>query len=143
MLPQDKTIIDMLHEGGYSCVIRNGNEVRTFTMRGVADLYFLLKNDKNFLKGAFIADKVVGKGAASLMVLGGISGLYTDIISSQALPLLRQAGIQVNFGKEVPHIINRAKDGWCPIETLCKNAATAQECFPLIEEFVQRMNISK
>lgn len=133
----------MLHKGGYSCVIRNGEEIRTFTMRGVADLYRLLKNDRQFLEGAFIADKVVGKGAAALMVLGGISELYTDVISIQALPLLEQAGIKVSFGQEVPHIINRTKDGWCPIETLCKDAVTAQECLPLIEGFIQRMNALK
>lgn len=34
-------LIRLLHEGGYSCVIRK-EEIRTFTQRGVADLYDLL-----------------------------------------------------------------------------------------------------
>ena len=36
-----KELIDMLHAGGYSCVIANGDRIRTFTRRGVADLYDL------------------------------------------------------------------------------------------------------
>ena len=63
-------LIRLLHEGGYSCVIRK-EEIRTFTQRGVADLYDLLNQHPVFLHGAQVADKVVGKAAAALMVLGG------------------------------------------------------------------------
>ena len=59
-------LINLLHTGGYSCVIDNEGKIRTFTQRGVADLYDLLTREPEFLKGALIADKVVGKGAAAL-----------------------------------------------------------------------------
>ena len=62
-------LIDLLHSGGYSCAIANRDIIRTFTQRGVADLYDLLTQEPDFLKGALIADKVVGKGAAALMIL--------------------------------------------------------------------------
>ena len=68
-------LINLLHTGGYSCVIDNEGKIRTFTQRGVADLYDLLTREPEFLKGALIADKVVGKGAAALMILGGIKYL--------------------------------------------------------------------
>ena len=35
-------LINLLHTGGYSCVIANEGKIRTFTQRGVADLYDLL-----------------------------------------------------------------------------------------------------
>lgn len=76
-----ESIIDILHKGGYSCVMKNREEVRTFTQRGVADLYDLYQADSAFMKGAAIADKVIGKGAAALMVLGGFKTVYADIIS--------------------------------------------------------------
>ncbi len=63
-------IIDLLHSGGYSCVIGNGAEIRTFTQRGVADLYDLFRQEPSFMKGACIADKVIGKAAAGLMGSG-------------------------------------------------------------------------
>ena len=59
-------LINLLHTGGYSCTIANGGKIRTFTQRGVADLYDLLTQEPEFLKGALIADKVVGKGACLL-----------------------------------------------------------------------------
>ena len=64
-------IIRLLHEGKHSLVVSNG-EVRTFDRRGVADLYALLREDSDFLKGASVADKVVGKAAAALMILGAL-----------------------------------------------------------------------
>ena len=54
-------LINLLHTGGYSCTIANKGEIRTFTQRGVADIYDLLTQEPEFLKGASIADKVVGK----------------------------------------------------------------------------------
>ena len=78
-------LINLLHTGGYSCVIANEGKIRTFTQRGVADLYDLLTREPEFLKGALIADKVVGKGAAALMILGGIKELYTDVVKRYGL----------------------------------------------------------
>ena len=54
-------IIRLLHEGKHSLVVSNG-EVRTFDRRGVADLYALLQEDSDFLKGASVADKVRRQG---------------------------------------------------------------------------------
>lgn len=45
--------------------MRNGH-VATFDSRGVADLFNLLNDDPEFMQGADVADKVVGKGAAAL-----------------------------------------------------------------------------
>lgn len=135
-------IIKLLHEGGYSCVIRNG-EIRTFTQRGVADLYDLLNQDPAFLKGAQIADKVIGKAAAALMVLGGVQQIYTDLISEPALTVLREAGIPVDCVQVVPRIQNRTKTGWCPMETICYEVDTAEDMFPLIRDFVETMRTKK
>jgi len=133
-----KILIGILHEGGYSCVIKNG-EIRTFSQRGIADLYELYKNEPAFLNGASIADKVVGKGAAALMVLGGIKELYAGIISTPALQLLLESNVDVDYGKEVPFIENRAKTDWCPLEKLCNQETSAETCLPLIDGFVAKM----
>lgn len=136
-------LISMLHTGGYSCVIANGEEIRTFTQRGVADLYDLLTMEPEFLKGAIIADKVVGKGAAALMILGEIKELYTDVISTKALELFQKSEIKVDFTQEVPFIWNRNHTGWCPVETMCSEENSAENILPLIRDFLERMRSNK
>lgn len=130
-----KELIELLHRDGNTLVVANG-EVCAFQGRGISDLYRLLRDDAGFLEGASVADKVVGKGAAALMILGGVSELHADLISEPALTLLRTSRIRVSYGEKVPQIRNRTKTGICPVETLCRNAATAGECLPLIEEFM-------
>ncbi|WP_294590888.1 TonB-dependent receptor [uncultured Bacteroides sp.] len=138
-----KSIIEILHTGGYSCVIKNQTEIRTFTQRGVADLYDLYQSDPSFMKGASIADKVIGKGAAAMMVLGGIETVYADVISTSALTLLRDAGIDTTFAREVPHIINRDKTGWCPLEMACDKLKSVTEMYPVIRNFITNIRSKK
>ena len=132
-------LIRQLHEGGYSCVVRNGDEVRTFARRGVADLYDLLNDDPAFLRGAAVADKVIGKGAAALLILGGAAAIHADVISVGALELLREAPIEVTWESLSPHIENRDRTGRCPLDTRCAEARTAEECLPLIRDFIRTM----
>lgn len=136
-------LISLLHSGGYSCVIANGDKIRTFTQRGVADLYDLLKQEPEFLNNALIADKVVGKGAAALMILGGIKELYTDIISTKALDLFQKSDVKVDFTQEVPFIWNRDRSGWCPVETMCSEEDSVENILPLISNFLERMRNNK
>lgn len=129
-------LIDLLHTGENTLVVANG-EVCAFKGRGIADLYRLLQNDPGFLSGASVADKIVGKGAAALMVLGGISELYTDVISEPAMTLLKGSPIKVSYRAIVSHIKNRQGTGLCPVEKLCENCMTAEECLPLIRNFIE------
>ncbi len=131
--------IEMLHREGCSCVITDGIEFRMFHQRGVKDLYDILSTQPELLRGAFIADKVVGKGAAALMILGGIDSLYTDTISVTAQELLDRYKVEVKYNKLVPHIINRAGTGVCLVESLCKECNTAEECLPLIKNFIEQL----
>ncbi|MDU1904151.1 MAG: DUF1893 domain-containing protein [Dysgonomonas sp.] len=135
-------LIKILHEGNYSCVVENFDEIYTFTQRGVADLYDMVKNKPGFLKDARIADKVVGKGAAALMILGGIGQLYANTISLSALVLLREADIKVDYEHVVSFIKNRDNTDWCPLEKLSYEATSAEAIFPLIEEFISKMRKS-
>ncbi len=85
-------------------------EISTFTQRGITDLYDLLNTHPAFLHGAQVADKVIGKAAAVLMVLGGVQEVYTDIISEPALALLHKANIRVECVQVVSRIQEQKPD---------------------------------
>lgn len=127
---------ELLHEGNHTLVVAQ-SEIRSFSRRGITDLYELLHGSPEFLHGASVADKVVGKGAAALMIVGGVAELYADVVSEDALALLRKSPVSVTFGQCVPHIQNRTGTGMCPVEALCQKCTTAAECLPLIESFYQ------
>ena len=128
-------LIEILHDENCSCVVRNFDKTYTFSQSGITDLYNMIKNKPCFLKGAAVADKVVGKGAAALMILGGVTEIYADVISLSALMLLHESGINVDFERIVPFIWNRDKTDWCPLERLCYNQTSAGAILPLIDDF--------
>lgn len=136
-------IVHLLNHGNYSCVIAN-KTIRTFTQPGVADLFYLLHNEADFLRGASMADKIVGNAAAALMIMGGIQKVYAGIISLSAFMLLKNAHVEVYYGKMVPFILNRNKNDWCPLEKTCYAGKTAEAILPLIENFMrERTGINK
>ena len=133
--------IALLEERQCSCVIRKGDAVRFFYRRGIRDLYDLLSCEAEALDGAFVADKVVGKGAAALMILGGVSGVYARVASRSALELFEKAGVEVQCAAVVPHIIDRAGTGMCPVERRCADSDTPQQCLAQIEEFLKTAGV--
>lgn len=135
-------LVQILRSGNHSLVVA-GDGIRTFDGRGISDLYGLLTEHPDLLRGASVADKVVGKGAAALLILGGIRELFAGVISASAIGLLEDSGISLRFAKKVPYIINRKGDGLCPVEALCKDCVTATQCLPLIREFVTKIPTSK
>ena len=104
-------IISLLHAEGGSCVICKGAETRIYRRRGVIDLFELYEGDPGFMHGARLADKVIGKGAAALVALGGMAEVYADLISTPALTVLRQAGNSHPFrpGGALHH---QPEEGW-------------------------------
>ena len=87
-------IINRLFAEQCSCIICNNHEIRLFHERGVKDIYRLLKEEPDFLNGSFIADKVIGKAAAALMILGGVKEVFAGVISRPALSLFQSHGIE-------------------------------------------------
>ena len=133
-------LVRILQDGNHSLVVA-GDGIRTFDGRGISDLYGLLTEHPDWLRGASVADKVVGKGAASLLILGGVRELFAGVISTSALGLLEDSRISLRFAEKVPYIINRKGDGLCPVEALCKDCKTAAECLPFIQGFINKLRI--
>ena len=133
-------LITQLHALQCSCIIHNNGATRTFHERGVKDLHRILTQEPEILSGASLADKVVGKGAAALMIAGGVAWVYADVISQAAMVLFEQSRVEVQYGEIVPNIINRTGTDICPVEKLCQECKTAEECLPLIDKFITEMN---
>lgn len=134
----NEELMTLLRERKCSLIVKKGDAVDAYYGRGVADLYHLLLEHPERLDGATVADKITGKGAAALMMEGGVTELHTSVISTAALSLLEGSHVSVHYQMEVPYIINRQGDGVCPVETLCKPCRTAAECREQITLFMNK-----
>jgi hypothetical protein len=106
--------------------------------RGVAPLMKLLNEDKEQLRDSMIADKVIGKAAALLMVYGKVKEVFTPTISVPAIEVFKNHNVKITYDKIVERIINRKGDGLCPMETLCLNTDNPEEAFFKVNEFIKK-----
>ena len=134
--------IDILKSGGYTLALIHGDVTYTSEERGVKPLLTLIEKH-GALNGSVAADKVIGKAAAMLYVRLGVSEVYADVISTPALSVLKDAGINVSFALETEVIRNRRGDGFCPMESAVMNISDTGDAITAIYETLKRLNSQK
>ena len=107
---------NLYEEGKYEfvCITQNG-EVLTSNERGIKYILSLTECASD-VKGASIADKIVGKAAALVSVYLGIKEIFAEVISESAVKVLEKHGIYYEYKNKVGAIENRTKTGMCPME---------------------------
>ena len=122
-----KDLIDILHREGCSLVVEKDGEVSIYNQKGVRDLEHLLKCEPEKLRGARIADKVIGKAAAGIAVKGGVKEMYAEVLSRKALPILDDSDMRYTYGELADEIIIKEGDTRCRLEEIVSEATTADE----------------
>jgi len=106
---------EQLIKDGCTSVVRKGDSVYFSKARGVKPLLNWLDEGMDFT-GYSAADKVVGKAAAMLYVLLGVSRIHALVISEKAMQVLAGNGIEVTYDTLTERIHNRTNTGFCPME---------------------------
>lgn len=117
-----------------TCVMQNNNVVYRSALRGISPLLSWLSADSGALRDAYVADKVIGKAAALLMVYGGVAQVYAAVISRPAADCFDKNGIQYVYDKKVEYIINRTGDGLCPMEQCCLDIDSPETAYTVLKE---------
>lgn len=128
-------LIEILRREKCSLVVKNHGIVTTYSKPGVRDLEYLLDHDPEMLHGATIADKVIGKAAAAMVVVGGVKELYAEVLSKKAIPFLEEAGIAYTYGTLVDTI--KEEGDRCQLEKITAPATTPEETVALLRAHFQ------
>jgi len=142
---QTESPVDMLGEalrliqgGAVSCVvIKDGVIVHTSDGRGVSPLLEILDQAPDKLKNAFVVDKIIGKAAAMVLVLGGVRRVYGIVMSAAGNEYLNKHGVIAVYGEYVDTIFN--SDGVCPIEKSVIGIVEPIEGLRVIKETLDRL----
>ena len=126
-------MLDMLNEQGLSLLVYNNGELTTHANRGIQDLLQLISDQPERLKGAVAADKIIGKSAAAIMIVGGVKQVHTNIICTPARELFEANGVLVFASEEVPMIMNRNRSGMCPMDTQINKVESVEECVAILQ----------
>lgn len=135
MLERLVDLKNALDVSNLTCVIGNErNIIFTSNKRGIIPLIDFYESQYNYDPSLYLADKVIGKGAIFMADLCNIKYIYTKIVSGNAFELSKSLGIEIYFKKKVQFIINRKKDGMCPIEHTVINIENSNKAYTAITE---------
>lgn len=127
-------------QGSVTCIVlQNGQIVREASGNGVKPVLGLLETERDILLGAAVVDKIIGKAAAMLLVLGGASYAYGELMSSAGRDYLEQHGITAEYGRCISVISNRDGDAMCPLERSVLNIDDPEEGYQKLKETIREL----
>ncbi|ABR47426.1 Domain of unknown function DUF1893 [Alkaliphilus metalliredigens QYMF] len=128
-----------LAEGGYSYVlVKDEKVISTSCDKGIQPLMDILLDEEKQMQGSTLADKVIGKAAAFLCILGEVKQVYAQVIGDCAKDVLEHHGIEVEYNRIVPYIMNRDGTDKCPLEKLVDHVEDPREAYEAIRDFMTK-----
>ena len=133
-------LIEKLKQNNYSLVASNGYYSCD---SGIKPIINKMNEDIHYFKDLEIADKIVGKASSMLLILSGIKKINAIVLSKQAKNILDKYNIEYTYEQLVEYIINRKKDGMCPMEETVKDIDDLNEAFIALNKKIITMTNSK
>jgi hypothetical protein len=123
----------LIKSGQASCVvIKNGEIVKTLNGRGIKPIVNMY--DEGILCDTTVVDKVVGRASAMIMVLGGIKSCHAVLISESAKAFFETNGIALEYENICEYIVNRTRDGRCPMESAVQGIDDPKEALIAVKK---------
>ena len=127
--------IGYIKNGEATCVLmKDGIIIDKTSGIGVKPILGFLES--NNLKQMQVADKVIGKAAAMLLTLGGVTYVHGEIMSKSGQDYLQKNGIANSYGLLVENIINRDGTDLCPLEKSVVDIDDLQEGYQAIKDTI-------
>ena len=102
--------------------------------RGVLPLLKLL--DDGHLRHALVVDKVVGRAAAAVCLVGRARRVHGLLMSEEAKRLLAAHNVPASADRLVPKILNRDQSASCPLEARVAQEADPQKMVAALRAFL-------
>lgn len=107
----------MILDGRAECVlVKDGRILAQESGGGVSPLLAIYETRKGDMADAVIVDKVVGRAAAAIAICGKARHVHGEVMSEDAAEFLKAHGVTSGCTLLVPRILNRKRDGLCPLE---------------------------
>lgn len=119
-----------LYETNASLVVLYQDGIcKEYFNKRIIDIKSILNENKNALRNAVIADKVIGKLPASLLSFAEVKEIYADTISEYAIPVLEKYNVKYEYKTKTEYIQNNDKTGMCPMENKYKDEMDIEKIF--------------
>ncbi len=134
----DETFVAFIKNVSGTCS-ESSYKLYTSKKKGIAPIMDMLKTDRYFFDGAVVADRVIGKAAAMLLIDSGAQYIFGEITSEHSFKVLDNAknsnpDFSYEVGTIVPYIINRTGDDMCPMEKTVLSLENPSDAYAPLKE---------
>ena len=127
-------------DGKAGCVIiKKGKIIHDENGRGIAPILDIYRQHPDKMKDAYLVDKVIGKAAAMVAICGKVEYVHAELICDSAVEILEKHNIEVTYTKRVKDILNRRRNGLCPMEKTVLNISDPASGVTALEAAVAKM----
>lgn len=129
----------ILKENNFSFVAVKGDEIYTSKKRGISPVIEIIDENRDFLNGATVADRVIGKAAAMLLSKYGVAEIFAVLTSDKAIEYLKNKNVKFSYDSKAEYIINRDRTDMCPMEKTVIGTDDENLAETLIREKLQQL----
>ena len=124
-------LLDELKANNYAIIASNGYYSYE---TGIKPVINRLNESLNYFDGLIVADKIIGKASAMLLILSGVKEVYCIVLSKAGQKILEEYNITYHYDELTDYIINRKGDDMCPMEKTVANINNLNEAYKALND---------
>ncbi|MFH0711028.1 MAG: DUF1893 domain-containing protein [Candidatus Aenigmatarchaeota archaeon] len=117
-------------------VVKNGNPIFRGKSNGIMDFLIAIRDLGDELNDSSVADRIVGKASAMLIIRSKIKKVYAKLMSEYAIKTLKQSNIPFVCERKTEVILNKAQTSICPFENMAINSNNPEEAYIKFKDFL-------
>jgi len=114
-------------------IAKNGRVLFETETHGISGLLTAIKQLQDTMAGSSVADQIVGRAAALLLVYSGVTAVFAVTISDGGIEILKDNRVFHEFDRRVPCILDSKRVDICPFEKLVAGFFNPKEAFEKIK----------
>lgn len=130
----------IIQNGKAECVLIKNDAIYAQEQgRGVSPLLAMYDNHREAMSGATLVDKVIGRAAAAIAICGKVRHVHGELMSKDAVEFLNNNSITTSYTTLVHRILNRKKDGLCPLEQSVEGIEDAANALEALRKRIETL----
>jgi len=110
-------------------IVKNGRVLFEKEAHGIRGLLEAVKQLRDNMAGSSVADRIIGRAAALLLVYSGVVAVFAVTASDGGIEVLKNNHVFHEFGRRVPGILDSKRVDVCPFEKLVAGFSDPKEAY--------------
>ncbi len=121
-------------------IVKKGKILFESSMSGINPILQAIEKLKHKMSGSSVADKIVGRSAALLLVYSHVNEVFASVLSIEGRKVLEENGVKYEFSSIVQKILDKTGKNTCPFESFSYNITSPNQAYKLMKVFAKTCN---